>query len=178
MAESAKNAEAAQVAAKDAPAPRMRGRMMTLGLVGGVMILEGIGLFVVFKMFGAEPDPTEGMTLQSTTRAWEQSAELPLVEIKALNSNGGRAVYYRLKVGLVVHTADLEKVRPIIERKKLTIEDLIGRAIREADERELTEPNLETIKRRLRLELGALLGDEKLIEGVLIPECMPLPTGI
>jgi len=178
MADSAKTAEAAKEQKPEAAPAKKRTLVTTFGVVGGIMLLEGIGLFVVFKYFGAEPQPTEGMTLEPTSKPWEKQAELPLAEIRALNTANGRTVYYRLKVGLVVHADNVTKVQPILEKKKLTIEDLIGRTIREADERELTEPGLDTLKRRLRMELGVVLGDEKLVENILIPECMPLPSGM
>jgi flagellar basal body-associated protein FliL len=68
-------------------------------------------------------------------------------------------------------------MKEFIENRKNTVDDVISRVIRSADERHLAEPGLETLKRQIRFELGRLIGDDKIIEHVLIPECMPIPTG-
>lgn len=160
-------------------APKKKGKFGLIGIVGGLMILEGAGIFVAMKFLGADPDPTVGMeqALVPTTKPWEESQEIPVAKVRVLNSNGARAMLYNVRVVVRVHHENLTRVEEFVKGRAGTVEDTIGRVIRSADERHLAEPGLETLKRQVRHELGKLLGDEELIEQVLIPDCMPMPTG-
>lgn len=143
------------------------------------MIVEGAGIFIVMKMVGSDPDPTVGMeqALVPTTKPWAESQEIPVAKVRVLNSSGSRAMLYNVRVVVRVHNENVERVDEFIKGRAGTVEDTIGRVIRSADERHLGEPGLETLKRQVRHELGKLLGDDTLIEQVLIPDCMPMPTG-
>ncbi len=163
----------------DAPAPSRKPKLGTIGLVGGIMVVEGMAIFMGMKMLGSNPDPTVGMErgLTPTTRPWEESQEISVAKVRVLNSNGPKAMLYNVKVVTRVHHSNQARVQEFIEGRKSTVEDAISRVIRSAEERHLGEPGLETLKRQIRHELGGLLGDDNLIEQVLIPECMPMPTG-
>ncbi|OWY72448.1 hypothetical protein B7486_05880 [cyanobacterium TDX16] len=176
--EEAKPAEAPE--SQEAPiAPKKKGKFGLIGLVGGLMIVEGAGIFIVMKMVGSDPDPTVGMeqALVPTTKPWAESQEIPVAKVRVLNSSGSRAMLYNVRVVVRVHNENVERVDEFIKGRAGTVEDTIGRVIRSADERHLGEPGLETLKRQVRHELGKLLGDDSLIEQVLIPDCMPMPTG-
>jgi flagellar basal body-associated protein FliL len=155
-----------------------RGKTLTFAVFGGVMLVEGLAIFMCMKLLGHEPDPTVGMEgLAPTTKPWEESSELPVVQVRVPNNNGARPLLYSVKVVVQVHHGDKQKVQEFLENRKSTIEDTIGRVIRSADEKHLAEPGMETLKRQVRYELSSLIGDEKIIERVLIPECVPLPAG-
>lgn len=158
--------------------PAKKGKTLTLAIVGGAMLLEGAAIFAGMKMFGHEPDPTVGMEpLAPTTKPWEESLEMPVVSVRVPNSNGARTMLYSVKVAARVHSKERDEVKEFLERRKSTIEDVISRVIRSAEEKHLAEPGLETLKRQVRFELNTLIGDEHKIEQVLIPECMPIPAG-
>lgn len=165
--------------AQPAPPAMKKGRFGTIGLVGGIMLLEGVGIFAAMKFLGSDPDPTVGMEqgLTPTTKPWEESQELLVAKVRVLNSNGPKAMLYNVKVVVRVHHQNQSKVQEFCDSRKSTVEDAISRVIRSAEERHLGEPGLETLKRQIRHELGVLLGDDSLVEQVLIPECMPMPTG-
>ena len=182
MAEEAKKqpAPAPDAAADAKPAvSEKRGKMMTLGVFGGVMVVEAVAIFMCMKFMGSEPDPTLGMehAMEATTKPWEQTHELAVADVRVPNNNGSRTILYSVKVVISVHHESQEKMKEFIENRKNTVDDVISRVIRSADERHLAEPGLETLKRQIRFELGRLIGDDKIIEHVLIPECMPIPTG-
>ncbi|MBI5763872.1 MAG: hypothetical protein HZA51_10150 [Planctomycetes bacterium] len=159
-------------------APKKKGKMLTVALFGGVMIIEGVAIFATMKMLGHEPDPTVGMEpLAPTTKPWEESSELPVVSVRVPNSNGARTMLYSVKVAARVNHKELDEVKGFLEKRKSTVEDVISRVIRSAEEKQLAEPGLETLKRLLRYELGTLIGDEHKFEQILIPECMPIPAG-
>lgn len=171
--------DASSEAKPAAPPEKKKGKFMTIGLVGGVMLVEGVAIFMFMKFMGTDPDPTHGMEqgMEATSKPWEESQEIQVAQVRVPNSSGSRTLLYTVRVVVSVHHKDHDKVKVFMESRKNTIEDVISRVIRSADERHLAEPGLETVKRQIRYELGSLLGDESLIEQVLIPECMPLPTG-
>ena len=166
----------AEEAKTDAPAKKGKG--LTIAIFGGVMLIEGVAIFGVMKMMGHEPDPTVGMeVMHPTSKPWEESSELPVVSLRVPNNNGARTMLYSVKVAARVNAKEKDRVKEFLEKRKSTIEDTLSRVIRSAEERQLAEPGLETLKRQFRYELSTLIGDEHLIEQVLIPECMPLPAG-
>lgn len=176
--EEAKAHPAAPSAEAQAAQAGRKGKVLTFALFGGVMVVEGLAIFMCMKFFGASPDPTVGMEgLAPTTKPWEEVLELPVAQVRVPNNSGARTTLYSVKVVVQVHHNDKMKVQEFLENRKSTIEDVIGRVIRSSEERHLAEPGLETLKRQVRYEMSGLLGDEKTIVQVLIPECMPLPTG-
>lgn len=154
------------------------GKMMTMVVFGGAMLIEGVAIFACMKFLGTEPDPTHGMQeMTATSKPWAQSVEMPVAKVRVPNNNGARTVLYSVNVVLSVHHAEADRIREFMENRKSTIEDVISRVIRSADEGHLAEPGLETLKRQIRFELSTLFGDDKAIEQVLIPECTPIPAG-
>jgi flagellar basal body-associated protein FliL len=180
MPDAEKKTEAAGRGEADADVPKKRGRpFATMGVFGGVMLLEGLAIFFCMKMFGAEPDPTQGMveSLQPTTAPFEESRELQVAQVRVQNDNGQRATLYGVTITARVHHERAEIMDDFLKNRAATINDAMGRLIRSADEKHLAEPGLETLKRQIRFELSSLLGDDTVIEQVLIPEFTPLPTG-
>lgn len=161
-------------------ADRPRGRpLATIGIFGGVMLLEGLAIFMCMKFFGSDPDPTLGMQgdLQTTTAPFEASRELEVSSVRVQNDNGQRATLYSVAVTIRVDHEREPMVTDFLKNRKATINDAISRLIRSAEEKHLAEPGLETLKRQIRFELSSLMGDDTIIEQVLIPEFTPLPTG-
>jgi flagellar basal body-associated protein FliL len=177
-AKSEKSAETPAAAAASASGAKPKGKAGTFAVFGGVMLIEGLAIFAGMKFLGSEPDPTHGMQeMVPTTKPWEESKELAIAQVRVPNNNGARTVLYSVKIVLRVHHDDATKVKEFMENRKNTIDDLVGRVIRSADEKHFAEPGLETLKRQIGFELSTLLGDEHVIEQVLIPECTPLPAG-
>lgn len=173
-----KPTDAAASAAAAAAVQNPKGKMGTFAILGGVMLVEGLAIFACMKFFGSQPDPTHGMQeMVPTTKPWEESKELAVAQIRVPNNNGARTVLYSVKIVLRVHHDDATKIKEFMDNRKNTIDDIIGRVIRSADEKHFAEPGLETLKRQIGYELSTLLGDEHAIEQVLIPECTPLPAG-
>jgi len=159
--------------------PKSKRSLGSLGIFGGIMIVEGLAIFLLMKSFGAHPDPTEAVEgmHESTTQPWKESAELEVAKLRVQNNNGSRGLVVNVTVVVRVHQADAEKVKEFLENRKSTINDALSRILRSVDEKHLNEAGLETLKRQFQFELSSLIGDDALIEQVLIPECMPLPTG-
>jgi len=176
MAEQEDKPEAPEVAP---PPPKHSKSFMTFGIFGGVMLVEGVAIFLCMKFLGSNPDPTQGIEgLQATTQPWEESQELDVGHLRVLNSSGARRVLYSVHVVVRIHHSNFDKMDGFLKGRKNTIEDVMSRVIRGAEAKHLAEPGLETLRRQLRFELNTLLGDETIIEQVLIPEFTPLPTGL
>ncbi len=177
MAEAAKTPDAA--AGAEQTGEKKGKSIATIGIVSGLMVAEGLGIFFAMKFFGSEPDPTVGMTqLAVTTQPFGESKEVELAKVRVQNTNGARPLLYTVCVNLKV-PADKETfiTEDFLKNRQATVTDTISRIIRSADGKHLSEPGLETLKRRIGIELGTLLGDDKLIEEVLIPEFTPMPMG-
>ena len=166
-------------APETSPPTEKRGKpILTFGIFGGVMIVEGVAIFLGMKFLGSHPDPTKGLEgLQPTTQAWTETQEFDVANLRVLNRNGPRAMLYNVRIVVTAHYSKKDKVEEFLKGRKSTIEDVISQILRSAEEKYLAEPGLETLRRQLRFELNALLKDEGVIEQVLIPEFTPLPTG-
>lgn len=178
MPEAEKDAEATTEEQQPA-AGKKRKPIATIGIFGGVMVLEGLGIFFCMKFFGSEPDPTAGMDtpLMVTTAPFEESKEFKVAHVRVQNANGARAILYSVGVSIRVHHDNELMIEDFLSNRSATIDDAISRIIRSADDGTLSEAGLETLKRQIRFELSSLLGDDTVIEQVLIPEFTPLPTG-
>jgi flagellar basal body-associated protein FliL len=179
MAEPNAQTEPKPEAEQAAPATPKRGRpMATLGIFGGVMLAEGLAIFMCMKFLGATPDPTHGLEgLQPTTKPWTENQEFDVAVLRVLNRTGSRAMLYSVRVVVTGHFSKKDKIDEFLKNRKSTVEDALSQVIRSADEKQLAEPGLETLRRQLRYELNTLIGDDKTIDQVLIPEFTPLPTG-
>jgi flagellar basal body-associated protein FliL len=78
----------------------------------------------------------------------------------------------------LVASADAERAKQIAEANKARINDRVNVVIRSAEPKDLNEPGLETIKRRLKHELARVMGDEQLIQEILIPEFLQSGSGL
>ncbi len=156
---------------------------LPLLIVLGLMIGEGAAVFVVAKMmFGPNPlDPVaaaetaadvEGEGAEAEAAPVDQTAEVDVADCRPSNKASGRLQTYRLRVSALVRAEDAEKVGEMVESNGARIEDRVNYVIRSAEPHHLEEPGLETIKRRMKRELDGILGDEKLILEMLIPELL------
>jgi flagellar basal body-associated protein FliL len=154
--------------------------MATMGIFGTVMLAEGLAIFFAMRFFGSEPDPAAGMEprLTTATQPFSERREIEVAHVRVQNSNGERSTLYSVTINIVVDHAHEEMiVEDFLKNRQATITDAISRILRSSEEKHLSEPGLETLKRQISFELGVLLKDDTIIEEVLIPEFTPLPTG-
>ena len=107
-----------------------------------------------------------------------QFAEIAVSDCRPTNRESGRLVTFRMRVSVLVKAKDFEKVKALIEANKARIDDRINFVIRSADPTYLHEPTLETVKRRLKNEFDRLMGDDQIIEEILIPEMLASAPGL
>ncbi len=108
----------------------------------------------------------------------QEFAEVEVTECRPVNRVSGKLITFRMRVSVLVRSSDAERAKALVEGNKARINDRINLVIRSADPSHLNEPALETIKRRLKSEFELVLGDEKLIQEVLIPEMLPSGPGL
>lgn len=181
MADETKPQDAAKPEAEAASEPagkKPKGKMFTLGLFGGVMIIEGLAIFFAMKSFGHQPHTLEAEQMHPTSKPESEFKELEVANVRVPHVTGSRTTLYAMRVVAVVKHDNLEAVKKTFEEKKWTLTDTVSRVIRQAAESEISEPRLETLRRKMKFELNELCATEHAIEQVLIPECMPLSTGL
>lgn len=182
-------------AAADAP-PKKRGKLIPILMLVGIMGVEGVGVFFLTKMLsGSEPATAEGAEVAEGEGGEKPAAEgadggdptkvvpatpieVDLAECRPSNRGTGKLVTIKLRVSALITGVDAEKAKEIVTTNKARINDRVNIVIRSATPQELNEPGLETIKRRLKQEMARVLGDEKLIQEILIPEMMQSGSGL
>lgn len=155
-------------------------------IVAVLMALEGAAIFAIMR-FVLNPAPAaaraEGNAepeFDAAAAAVEgrQTAEVDVTECRPSNSMSGRLINFKLRVSALVMKADAEKAAEIIQANQSRITDRVIFVIRSAEPVHLAEPGLETIKRRMKREVDAILGDEHLVQELLIPEIIQSTPGL
>lgn len=181
MADESKKQDAAKSGAEADVEPtgkKPKGKMFTFGLFGGVMVIEGLAIFFAMKTFGGQPHPVEAEHMTPTSHPATEFQEMEVANVRVPHVTGSRTTLYAMRVVALVKFDKVEDVKKVLEGKKWTVTDTVSRVIRQAAESEISEPRLETLRRKMKFELNELCGAESAIEQVLIPECMPLSTGL
>lgn len=158
-------------ASEAAPAKSSKKKVVAMGgILLAVMAIEGAVVFMLVKPSPASVNaapPVEGMTAAADVKP--QLVEIEVVKLRAQNERAQRYVTYDLDVYVSVTDANKDKVNDVLARRKATIQDRLGRIIRAAEPERFTEPDLRTLRRQFKAELGQIIGEEGLISEVLIP---------
>ncbi len=158
---------------KAAPFTNRNRNLLTAIVVGGLMLLEGVGIFVAVKFIGGGPDTLragDGIGEGSDGDGKMSSSEVRVTDLMAFNSNGGRVFVYQLSVYAEIDAEESQKIKDMIESRQNAIDDSFSKVIRGSDPKYLDEPGLETLRRQFKHELGRILGDESHIKTILFPE--------
>lgn len=179
--------EQKEVSADKSAAPaKKKQTFMMLGILVAVMLVEGGGIYFAVKFFGGGPVDAAAAGLTPTAGTGEghggdahgapavaQSAELPVTKFKAPNLKTGRLYLYEIEIYARTSQEKAEDLKKRLEANKATIDDRLNRVIRSSEPQDLQEDGLETLRRQIRHELSQVVGDEKMIEEILIPKCTP-----
>lgn len=158
-------------------------RVMIGGVLAGVMLLEGVGLYLAMKMFGAGPEEAsadEGLVDQGGQPKCER-LEIIIAKLKVPNGRAGRTYLYDVQVAATVTVPDGKlpedykgEVEEMIAARENAIQDRLSVLIRRSEPQALDEPGLVMIRRQIQAELGKVFGDEKLFSTILLPRWTPL----
>lgn len=163
--------------------PKKGGGRKTAIIVGVLMLLEGVGIFAVTRMVSprvaaADVGGDGAQSSKTGLEAPDDLVEIAIADCRPVNRVSGRLVVVRIRVAVVVARDFEEDAKKLFEERKARVEDRINFVIRSAEIQHLNEPGLETIKRRLKFELGRIVGDDKVIEELLIPELQQTIQGL
>jgi len=166
---------ASEVEGRPEGAARGGGRFVHLAVIGSLMVAEGIGIFYVANALHESPYAAvagEGVAVGGAAGAEipDELAEVELAECRPGNSTSGKFVSFQIRVSGLVAAADADLARQLVKARQARINDRVNYVIRSAELPHLSEPGLDTIKRRLKHELSAALETEGLIKEILIPE--------
>lgn len=157
--------------------PGKSGKMKSMLMVGGLMLVEGVLIFMGVNYFAGEPKATEAAEADEDALAAEADVlsgmvEVSITELDAYNSRSGRQYVYHMRIEARARAESKDKLTELIEQRKATIEDRINMLVRSADPKEMEEPGLEILRRRIKMELNQALGDDSLVLEVLIPKLL------
>lgn len=155
-------------------------KLKTILLVAGLLGLEGGGIFFATKMMykPAEVQAEETSDQDKHMQTLKDQVELALPELSAYNKRDGRLFLYNLQVTIRVQADQKEQIEEVIKLRESTIMDRFNTVIRRADTKFLNEPELQTIRRQLQHELETIVGDDQVIEELLIPKFFQSPANV
>lgn len=177
---------AAQANTEAAPSEKKSGKKSGMIIVAALMLVEGVGVFFLANALAGKPHDAAAEEVKHIETKHEDkwanppdaaTAEVMVAQCKPTNTSSGRLVYHSVRVSIVVDRAKLAGVQKMVEQYKGRLEDAVNRVIRTADARQLKEPTLEMLKRRLKSEFDRILMDDKVIEEVVIPELIQVGGG-
>ena len=147
-----------------------RKSLLLVSILGGVMLAEGVGLFFVMRMFGSGPQETLAeLTQEGLAEPQEPAAaEVKIAQFKALNEKSGHTFVVDIELSARVPAGRQAEVESLVNLRKDTVLDRFNQLVRSADPKHLKEEDLATLRRLMTAELSGILGDEDLVDEVLI----------
>src|SRR5579864_5796177 len=134
-------------------------------LVGGVMTIEAVILCGGFWLMHSRPQMATADVIaaaEAKDAASNKTAEVPLVEFKALNRSSGRTFLYDISIYVVVKASAEQRVKEVFHDQQALIEDRVRTIIAESDPEKLgggSEPGLETLRRQVKYQLDGIVGE-------------------
>jgi len=199
MSEKAAEKKPAEAPAKDAhgkdaaPEGKKKGGGMltkTPVILGAVMLVEAVVLIGGFKFISGGPKTAAAVELPAETAGKEGDGkgaatdpktlvEIQLLDFRAPNKQSGRTFLYDVSIFVTTKAVTQDKVKDLISSRDALIKDRVRTIIAEMDPDKLgggSEPGLETLRRQVKYQLDQILGDDKLIDEVLVPRCIAFRT--
>ena len=170
-----------QVEESSPQSPKRRGRMIAIGAVLGVMVVEAVVIFVLVKAFVAPQPKTaqageHGALNPEAGQKAPEPMEVEIVKLRAQNDRSQRTLVYDLTVFVVVSSDKEPQFKPLLEKRRETIRDRFTRIIRAADPARFQEPDLATLRAQFKQEMNQVLGSNDMVQEVLIPSIMSFPA--
>ena len=168
--------------AGSAEAKRGGSKKFAILIVAALMLGEGAAIYFVTSSLSGTPTPADAAEGEGgpggAVVSEEDFVEVELGQARPTNRSTGKTVTISCQVSVLVEPGVTDLVEKVIEAKRARLFDRINFVFRSADLRQLDEPNLTTIKRRLRQELNTLFGEEEPIKDVAISEFMQSGSGV
>jgi len=144
-------------------------------IVAAIMLVEGVGVFLLVTSLGG-PDSVEASELKKLEDMGEDAPkEIALIEDQFQNMSTGHVWEWRVQIFLRVKQKNVAYIQRIMKRDSALIREGVALIFRQAQDRHLREPGLETITRQLTTYLNEVFGTDAegipRIDRVIIPEC-------
>jgi len=160
---------------KSAPRSRRTSFLIVLTL----MIGEGLAVYFLANALSPAPIPAKAVEGQGDdSAASDDLAEIELADCRPSNNMAGRFITYHIRVLGLVRAEKLTEIETMARARRARLEDAVNVVIRSADPKNLDEPELGTIKRRLKYEFDRIFGDETLFQEIVIPQLLQSRPGV
>jgi flagellar basal body-associated protein FliL len=162
------------------PTKKRKLPIKTVGMVVGLMVVEGAVLVAVMGMVSPSKGEAAETTHELASNEAEQTQELMIAEEKFQNLQTGRVWIWDTSVYVQVRSKNLEHVEQTLERRNAEIKEGLSQIVSRAQHAQLKEPDRQTLNRQITTFLESVFatdGEGKpLIERVLIPNCRGFPA--
>lgn len=168
-------AEAEEAVEQQKPAGR-RKNMIMFGILAGVMIAEGLTVFVLVKSFSNSSNPASaeaagpGGLMAGEGQKAPVKVEVKVGEFRAQNRKGQQSYLLQFSVFASVPEPDKAKMEEAMAANTATIKDRFSRVVRAMEPERFVEPDLTTLRTQLKEELRQVIGGDLKIEEVLLTE--------
>lgn len=166
--------KAAAEAASEKPVKK-KPPIKVIGVVAGIMLLEGAGVYVLVGMTSPRAQTAEAGLHDDGASALDEPVEIELINEKFQQMPGGEVWQWDLQVVLKVKERAREKVETVMKAKSGEIKEGIAQIVRRARPQDMKEPDLRTLNRQLSAFLDKTLGldpdGNSRIERIVIPVC-------
>jgi hypothetical protein len=127
---------------------------------------------------GAHGDESPHYAAGGDPRVETATVEVPLLQkFRVPNNRSGRSVLYDFDIAVVVKAERKAEMEALAKDRAGEISDQVAQLVRAADTRMLQEFDFRTLRLQIQHALNEIVRDDKLIQRVLIPRCVPLQTG-
>jgi hypothetical protein len=153
-----------------------RRNLVMVALVGGLMLLEGVGIFIGVRYLtgGAEQaEAVDGVLVddgEGGMRLLPPQVEVKVTDVVAYNRRSGRVILYQMSIYVEVDAEYMRDIDELIENRINTIDDRLSQIVRASDPKYLEEPDLNTIRRQFKTTLEDIFGEKELINKILLPQ--------
>lgn len=144
-----------------ADAPKKGGKLPLL-IVAGLMLAEGVAVYVGVGILGSGPTEASASELQGLEQDdREATEEKLLISDRFQNMQSGRVWGWQAEIYLKVRKKNMPTVEKIMERDEAEIKEGVALIFRKAQDRHLREPGLETLSRQLTAYANQLFGTDR-----------------
>ncbi len=165
-------------AAAEAPSKK-RPPIKLLGIVAGLMLAEGAGVYVFVGMTGGHAKSAEAKVEGAEEKAAQETVEIELVDDKFQNMQTGHVWVWDVAIALKAKHRNEKAINEVLEKRSAEISEAISQIIRRAQHSQLIEPELTTLNRQVAAYLDTIIKPDdstgaSRIDRVIIPKCKGL----
>jgi len=173
-AQAPKPADGAEAPAKKKPPVKL------IGIVAGLMIAEGAGVFVFVGATARQPSAAKAGVHGEQEAEQDALVEIEVSDDKFQNMSTGRVWIWDMSMFVKVRKKDEEYAVNQLGARKAEVAEGVAQIMRRAQHADLKEPGLETLNRQLAAYMSEILGHDA--EGnprvvrIVLPKCRGFPA--